>query len=261
MYEKCKKETGTMIKRKLYLAIVTTLLVTTTNVFAEEEKEDDKDKSPWTSSVEFGFIRATGNTTSQTYVFKGDTVYEIDKWRHTGHLEAFGQQSDDDDGKNDVTAERYKASAKSDYKFTELDYVFGLVKWDKDRFSGFEYENSIVVGYGRKVIKRDDMELDLEIGPGMKFVKVENGKKENDEILRLAGKYWWDITDSSKFTQEVSTELNKDLTTTESVTGVQANIIDALALKFSYTVTNRSKVPKGNKKTDTTAGMTLIYKF
>jgi len=203
-----KKEAGKMIKRKLYLAIVTTLL-TTTHVFAEEEKKDDKGKSPWTNSVEFGFIRATGNTTSQTYVFKGDTVYEIEKWRHTGHLEAFGQQSDDDDGKNDVTAERYKASAKSDYKFTELDYVYGLAKWDKDRFSGFQYENSLVVGYGRKVIKRDDMELDLEIGPGMKFFKVENGKKENHEILRLAGKYWWGSRDSRS--EEHTSELQSRL--------------------------------------------------
>lgn len=235
------------------------LLATAGNVVAEEEK---KEKSPWTSSVEIGFVRTTGNTETQTTIGKADTVYEIEKWRHTGHLEAFGQQSENDEGKNETSAERYAASAKTDYKFTELDYMFGLVKWDKDRFSGFKYEMLFAAGYGRKVIKKDNMELDLEIGPGEKVYKVEGESRTRDEaVLRLAGNYWWDITDNSKFTQEVSTEIGEEITTSQSITGVRANIIDTLALKFTYTVDHKSKVPSGSKKTDTIAGMSLIYSF
>lgn len=249
------------MNKSIYLILLSTSLVATSNVYAEEEKEKEKEESPWTSSVEIGFVRTTGNTTTQTTIGKADTVYEIEKWRHTGHLEAYGQQADNDEGKSETSAERYAASAKTDYKFDELNYVFGLVEWAKDRFSGFRYEITLSAGYGRKVIKKDNMELDLEIGPGEKHYKVEGGSTHDEAILRLAANYWWDITDNSKFTQEMSTEIGEEITTSESITGIRANIIDTLALKFTYTVNNKSKVPSGNKKTDTIAGMSLIYNF
>lgn len=250
------------MKKIFNIIMLGALLAVVSNAFAaDEEKDKAKDKSPWTSTVELGFIRTTGNTVTQTTAAKADSVYEIEKWRYTGHIEAYGQQADNDEGKNEVSAERYAVSGKADYKFSVLDYVFGLAKWDKDRFSGFKYETSFSVGYGRKVINKDDMELDLEIGPGIKFYKEDEEQSKSEAILRLAGNYWWEITDTSKFIQKLSTEIGEQKTTSESITGVQANINKTLALKFTYTVTNKSKVPDGSKKTDTIAGMTLVYNF
>lgn len=224
--------------------------------------EADKAESPWTSSVELGFVNTTGNTETQTTSAKADAVYEVEKWRHTGHAEGYGTKSKDAvTGDSVVSAERYELSGKSDYKFTELDYAFGLVKLEKDRFSGFEYEHIVALGYGRKVIKQADMELDLEIGPGVRFFKVDNGVSDEEALLRLAGKYWWAITDKSKFTQVLSTDIGEDITSTKSVTGIQANINSALALKFTYTIRHKSEVPVGIEKTDTEAAMTLVYNF
>ncbi len=249
------------MKKSFNLIMLTALLATACNTFAAEEEKPKEEKSPWTSSAEFGFIRTTGNTVSQTTVGKFDTVYEVEKWRHTGHAEAFGQQADDDDGNSDVSAERYQLSGKSDYKFNELNYVYGLIDLNKDRFSGFKYDHVVSVGYGHKAIKRDDMELDLEVGPGVRFYKPDDENNDEEAVLRLAAKYWWKITENSKFTQDVSTEIGESVTSTESITGVQANINKTLALKFTYKVQNKSDVPDGNKKTDTQAGMTLVYNF
>ena len=234
-------------------------LLVANNVIAEEEK------SPWKSEAELGFIRTTGNTETQTTAAKLDVTYEVDKWRHNGHAEGYGSESDDAAGNSVVSAERYLLSGKSDYKFNEHDYVFGLVKLQKDRFSGFEYENIVSAGYGRKVIKQADMELDLEIGPGMRFFKIDNAPDSDDEaLIRLAAKYWWDISATSKFTQTLSTDIGEDLTTTESVTGLQANINSTLAMKFTYTIRNKSEVPVATpeiEKTDTEAAVTLVYSF
>jgi len=238
--------------------MLASLIVTTGNALAE----DTPKKSPWKSSVEMGFVNTTGNTETQTTSAKADTVYEVDKWRHTGHAEGYGNKSKDETtGESVVSAERYELSGKSDYKFTEHDYAFGLVKLEKDHFSGFEYEHNVSAGYGRKVIKQSDMELDLEIGPGVRFFKVDNGKSDSENLLRLAGDYWWAITDKSKFTQKLSTEIGENITTSKSVTGIKANINSALALKFTYTVRHKSEVPVGTKKTDTEAAMTLVYNF
>jgi len=246
------------MKKCCYALTLTSLLVATANVIAEEKKAEE---SPWKSSAEFGFIRTTGNTETQTTALKADATYEVEKWRHTGHVEGFGQQSQDDQGNTIVSAERYELSGKSDYKFTERDYAFGLVKLQKDRFSGFEYEHVVSLGYGRKVIKQENMELDLEIGPGERFFKIDDDVSDKEALLRLSGKYWWQITDNSKFTQELTTEIGEQFTTSQSITGIQANINSSLALKFTYTVRNKSKVPADTKKTDTEAAMTLVYNF
>lgn len=246
--------------KKSYLALsLSGLLLASTSVFAEDKKEEAK--SPWTASAELGFIRTTGNTETETTAAKGDISYEVDKWRHTGHAEAYGQKSKNNQGVSITSAERYELMGKSDYKFTELDYAYGMVQLQKDLFSGFEYEHIVSAGYGRKLIKQPEMELDVEIGPGMRFFKVDNGASEEEALLRLSGNFWWDITDTSKFTQELTTDIGEDFTSTKSVTGIQAAINSTLALKFTYTIRNKSKVPANIEKTDTEAAMTLVYTY
>ena len=244
------------MKKSCYALMLTSLFVVAANVVAEEEE-----KSPWKSEVELGFISTTGNTETQTLAAKADVTYEVDKWRHNAHAEGFGTETEDDTGNNVVSAERYELSGKSDYKFNEYDYIFGLVKLQKDRFSGFEYEHIVSAGYGRKIIKQADMELDLEIGPGVRLFKVDNGTSEDERLLRLAGKYWWAISATSKFTQEVVVDIGEDITSTKSVTGLQANINSTLALKLTYTLRNKSEVPVDTEKTDTEVAVTLVYSF
>jgi len=247
------------MKKSYTWLILPGLLTMSANVLAADE-----DKSPWTSSVELGFIRTTGNTETQTTALKADVVYEVEKWRHSGHAEGYGQESEDaTTGESVVSAERYELSGKSDYKFSELDYAFGQIKLKKDRFSGFEYENSLSLGYGRKAIKQDNMELDLEIGPGMRFYKPDNAESQDEALLVLAGKYWWAITGNSKFTQDLFFDIGEEYTESKSVTGISANINKTLALKFTYTIRHKSEVPDPTttEKTDTEAAVTLVYNF
>lgn len=246
------------MKSNCYAFIVTSMILASANVIAEEKKVEE---SPLKASVEFGFIRTTGNTENQTSALKADITYEVEKWRHTGHAEGYGQQADNDQGDTVVSAERYELSGKSDYKFTEHDYAFGLIKLQKDRFSGFEYDHIVSVGYGRKAIKQENMELDLEIGPGERFFKVDDGQSDEEAVLRLAANYWWQITDTSKFTQDLSTDIGETITSSESITGIQANINSTLALKFTYTIRHKSKVPEDNEKKDTETAVTLVYTF
>lgn len=237
--------------------LISAALLSATNVSAEEEK------SPWTNSAELGFVRTTGNTETQTLSGKADVVYEVEKWRHSGHVEGYGTESEDGTGTAIVSAERYELSGKSDYKFTELDYIYGVIKLQKDRFSGFEYEHIVSAGYGRKAIKQENMELDLEIGPGQRFFKVDDGIADEEAVLRLSANYWWQISDTSKFTQELTSDIGEEITSSKSVTGIQANINSTLALKFTYTLRHKSSVPVGTdiEKKDTETAMTLVYSF
>jgi putative salt-induced outer membrane protein len=251
------------MNKSCYGLMLASSLVVAGNALAEEKKTEEE-KSPWTSSLELGFVRTTGNTETQTTIGKFDIAYAAGNWKHTGHAEGYGQQSENDLGVSVVSAERYEIMGKSDYKFTDRDYAFGLIRLQKDRFSGFEYENVLSLGYGRKVILKDNMELDLEIGPGIKFFKVDNAAESQDEaLLVLAANYWWAITDTSKFIQELRTDIGEDFTSSRSVTGIQANINKTLALRFTYTIRHKSEVPDPTttEKMDTEAAMSLVYNF
>ena len=250
-----------------YISILL-LAMTATAVNAAEEaaaaaEVAEAEPSPWKIEAELGYVNTTGNTETTSTTGKFDATYEVEKWRHNVHAEAFGQESQDADTKETVvSAERYQLSGKTDYKFTELDYAFALADLKKDRFSGFEYEHVFAVGYGRKLIKQEDMELDVEAGPGMRVYKVDDApEREEEGVLRLLADYWWQFTDSSKFTQTLKTDIGEEFTASESITGLQVAINSTLALKLTHTIRNKSKVPADTKKTDTETAVTLVYSF
>ncbi|HHZ88852.1 MAG TPA: DUF481 domain-containing protein [Chromatiales bacterium] len=218
--------------------------------------DDDKSDSPWTMSAELGFVVTGGNTDTTSLNGKFNVTYEEVWWRHSGQLEVLSTSTD-----NVTSSEHYQAQAKSDYKLNEYDYVFGLVNLDKDRFSGFEYQHTVSGGYGRRVMDTDDMQLDLEIGAGVRFTEPEGGELDEEGLIRLAGKYAWEITDYSNFTQDLTVDIGEVLTVTKSVSSVRADINSTLAMKFSVTLKNNSEVPVGSKKTDTETTLNLVYTF
>ena len=212
--------------------------------------------SEWKGEGEFGYVATSGNTETSNLKARLGLVHERDKWRHDAKLEALNTSDRDV-----TTGERYAAIWQTDYKFTEFDYSFGRIHYETDKFSGYDYRVSETVGYGRRVLRRPDMTLDLEAGPGARQSKLETGAVEKELMLRLAGKYAWDITAQSRFTQDLSFDIGEDTTITKSVTAVQAMIIGDLSMKLSYTLENVSNVPAGVKNTDSETAATLVYAF
>ena len=212
--------------------------------------------SDWKGEGEFGYVATSGNTDTANLKARLGLVNERDQWRHTAALEALNTSDSDT-----TTAERYAASWQTDYKFAEFEYVFGRLQYETDKFSGYDYRISETIGYGRRVLHRDNMTLDLEAGPGARQSKLDTGESQNEMIFRLAGRYAWQITEQSRFTQDLSFDIGEDATISRSVTAVQASIVGNLAMKLSYTVENVSDVPPGVKKTDTETAATLVYSF
>jgi putative salt-induced outer membrane protein len=212
--------------------------------------------SEWKGEGEFGYVATSGNTDTSNLKARLGLVHERDKWRHSGLLEALNTSDDEV-----TTGERYAATWQSDYKFREFEYVFGRLHYETDKFSGYDYRVSEVVGYGRRVLHRPDMTLDLEGGPGARQSKLETDGTEREMILRLAGNYAWKITPHSRFTQTLAFDIGDDTTVTKSVTALQAKIVDNLSMKLSYTVENTSSVPADVKNTDTETAATVVYSF
>ncbi len=217
----------------------------------------------WKLSAELGFVMTAGNSQTSTTSAKFDATHEEATWRNNMHAEALGASTTDKVTDIETTsAERYQLSGKSDYKFSEFNYAFGLVNYDKDRFSGYEYQSTAALGYGRRVLQADTMTLDLEAGPGVRIIKLDNAPdSDNEGILRGAAKYLWKLSETSSFTEDLSVDAGEDLTVSKSVTGLTAKVNTSLAMKLTVTVKHNSDVPVTSEKTDTETALTLVYSF
>lgn len=211
-------------------------------------------ESTWKGNVEVGFVQTAGNTETETLNAKAKAETEREKWRHTVNLEALNSS---DQGTS--TAERYFVSGQSNYKFGNRHFVYGLITYEDDRFSGYDYRATESIGYGRRVVDEPVLTLDLEVGPGARQSKLDSGESQDELMARGAAKLAWKVSDTSKFTEDLTTEVGEDVTVTKSVTALSAKVNSSLATKLTYTVKNTSDVPPGIHKTDSEMAVTLVF--
>ncbi len=211
---------------------------------------------PWSGSASLGYLATSGNSDT-TNVSASTTVgYNVGRWHHEGVAGAIGATTDDE-----TTAEAYRLGYTAKYDFTDTDYIFGRLNWDKDKFSGYDQQTSATLGYGRRVLNTDDMVLNLELGAGYKQNDLRDGTSEDEAILRAAGDFTWTLTETSSFEQKLSVERGSSNTYMESASTLKARLIGATSLALGYTVKRNSDVPEGSSKTDTFTTIGVEYTF
>jgi len=210
----------------------------------------------WKGNVELGIVTTTGNTETETINAKAKAETEREKWRHTIHVESLNSST-----QGTTTAERFVINGQSDYKFSDHNYFFAMINYEDDSFSGYKYRVSEALGYGRRVIGDAALTLDLEIGPGARQSKLDSGASDNEYTVRGAAKLAWKISETSVFTEDLSSDVGENVTVTKSVTALTAQVNGSLATKITYTIKNTSDVPAGIEKTDTETAVTLVYSF
>lgn len=232
---------------------------------AEQETAEER---AWDIEVEASYLLKSGNSDSQSVVGKANASHEGVNWRQTAKLESVNTVGENDDGDEERTAERYYATYKLDRKLAENNYLFNVVTYDKDTFSGFQYQASYALGFGRRFIDTAAHRLDLEAGPGYRVecMEPETGyascdDKEESLIGRLAGTYKWKISDTASFSQGLTSEVSDDNTTLRSETALTSRINDHFALRLSHLITRDSEVPPGTHRTDQETTASLVYTF
>jgi len=233
--------------------LVLVLLLVSTAAFAEEPvKEEDR----WAGEAELGFVQTSGNTETTSLNGKLGVEYNRMRWLYGLNLETlFSKDS------GETTAERYVGTIRSNYRITERGYVFGKARYEDDRFAGWDYRISEVVGYGREVIKRDDLSLLLEGGPGMRHTKTTEGDREDEFIVLLAGRFAWKFSPNASLGEDLAVEIGEENTQTNSETWLKTTILGDFALKVALNVRNNSDPPPGAESTDSLFSVNLAYSF
>lgn len=211
----------------------------------------------WTGEGELGFTTTSGNTDSETLNAKLSIAKAHEKWTHKASLEALRSSAD-----NITSADSTVLKEKSQYSFAEKSYAFGKLRYEDDKFSGFDYQASLSFGAGSRFIQNDVHTLDLSLGAGYRSSKDTATQETNDEgIITADGIYEYKISATSTFIEAILIESGKDNTHSESETVLKSKINGNLASKISYQVKHNTDVPVGVEKTDKILTVSLVYGF
>lgn len=212
--------------------------------------------SPWSGEFDLGVSAKSGNTESTDLSARLRAAYLADRWQHRARFDAFYET---ESGR--TIDESYLAQFQSDFDLTERSYLFGVLRGERDRFSGFDYQTSLTGGYGYRVWISERGRLDIEAGPGVRRSKLDTGERETEFVGRFRGDLRVGLTENAEFNQEVTVITGSENTETESISSLTTGITDALALRLSLQIERNSSVPAGSKRTDTTTTASVVYRF
>ncbi len=226
------------------------LMLVGTSLFAQEEENGIS------SEVELGAVFTSGNTENESVNFRGEVDWRRDAWEYGFLLDGFRASQDDI-----RTAQRMYYVADARYDVNDVSFVLTRLAHEDDEFSGYDSQTDISVNYGRNMLTTvENMSLTLNAGIGARQSRSEQDDFD-EAIVRLAGDYQWQISDSAVFGQLLSAEAGNETSIFRSESSIETTILDNLSLRFSFNVKHQTEVPVGRKKTDTETAITFVMNF
>lgn len=225
---------------------------------------------PLVIKAQAGYVSSHGNTNAQTANAKLEVAYTVDAWKHDLQLAGLYGKSNDV-----VSAESLDAQWQTNYNFTNRLFAFGAVHYNDDRFSGFQYQETVSTGAGYSFIKLANATLDAQLGAGYRRLRPELLDKDaNGNVIgrmplgvetgvvataNIRGMYAFNA--STKLTDVVAVESGSDNTLLQNDLGLQVSMSKALAITMGYEVRHNSSPPAGLVKTDSLVTFNLTYAY
>ena len=221
---------------------------------------------PLTAELELGVIAMTGNTESTAVKAKATIKQDFLAWKAKYQIDTlYKRGKDTQESETKTTAQKLFMSAQSDYKLSsENTSVFVYGSYTGDRFSGYEYQNTVSVGYSGRMFADDKSFLDYSIGPGYSFSQTDEGEEDEAAIVHVDFQYEYAISPNATFQQALSTEAalqNDKNTRSKSETSISVQLRDNLSMKAAYSLTHNSQVLDDKRNTDGTTSIIFAYTF
>lgn len=214
-----------------------------------------EDAPAFSGEAEFGYTHLSGNTDSQTLIGKSRLTWLTGQLTHTLRGEVRNVTRD-----GATSAEQYLLSGRERYDFHGPHYLFGFGRWERDRFSGYDHQMTVIGGYGRHVLESEQHRLSLEAGPGFRHDRIKEESSENLGLAYAALDYLWTLSPYSYVRQEFSVEAADENTTSRSVSSLTARLNSRMSLRLSHETKHNSNPPEtADARTDHTTSVTLLY--
>lgn len=214
----------------------------------------------WTGQGDAGYSQSSGNSDNTSLKVGLEFVGKQDKFTHIFGLGSYAASQD-----NETSAESYQGKYELNYDIADNTYLLSELTHLDDRFSGYDYQSSLVLGAGYTFVDNETRHFSAEAGAGFRRSKLStsaaNSSTETEEILSAATKYKQQLTATTDFLFNAAVKAGEENTYSEAEAVLAVSMTEALSLKLGYLVKNNSDVPANTKKTDTLTSVSISYKF
>jgi putative salt-induced outer membrane protein len=219
----------------------------------------------WSGRGEAGVVIASGNTDTKAGNAKVAVKHEADRW--TQDLRFAAVYASDSD---DTTAQRWEAATQASYQFDTRNFVFGGLRYESDRFSGFTHQGTASAGIGRKFFDTEETTLTTQVGVGYKFFESREvfspagvllTPRESDNAIAWIGSadFRHAFNASTTLIDKLTAEYTSENTFIQNELALQVKMTDKLALAVGYAVRHNTDPPPGFEKTDTLTTANVVY--
>jgi len=222
----------------------------------------------WSTRDEVGFVAARGNSDAETANAKIEVIREINKWKYTLATSGlYGRSA------SITSAQHVDGRFQTDHAFGERSFWFGAVRYEDDRFSGFDYQSTATTGLGHKFIDTDATKLAIQIGAGYRALRPELlvrdpitnevtarvlGDRSHDGVANGALTFSHAFNDHTRVLNSLLTEAGQANTLTRNDLSLEVKMIKTFAVSIGFSLRHNSE-PAGLKSTDTLTTVNLVY--
>jgi putative salt-induced outer membrane protein YdiY len=235
----------------------------------------------FTASAQLGLLYLTGNTRSADIKTGIDLRFERSLWRSFFIFDLLvkkteQEQEQTNDKQLETTDQKWSVLSQTNYTLdaANQNYVYGSAFYEENRFSGFDSQASMSVGWGRRWLENKQSSFDADIGPGFKRdilqltpEQISQGltnKSQDTLILQAQALYIRKLNEHIEFKQlmvvkhAIERGQNSIYKAESSIT---SRLIDSLQLKLNFIVDYNSKVEEDKANLNTETSAVLIYSF
>jgi putative salt-induced outer membrane protein len=222
-------------------------------------------QAQWSGKAEAGVVAARGNTDADSANLKADVLLKFAQWQH--QLGATGVYSSDNTG---TTGQRWELRQQSDYDFSVQGFAYESLRYESDRFSGFQYQATGGTGVGWRFFDDPVTKLNFQIGIGYKQyqtrssladdgITINEGERKDEMIGQGKGYFEQVLTATTKIVDKALVESGSDNTFAQNDLSLQVQIFGSLALAVGVSVRYNTNPPTGFRTTDTLTTLNLVY--
>ena len=207
--------------------------------------------------IEAGAIIEHGNTESKSY-------YGSIKKEHIISNKAkniFNSRAENKEENYVRSKEEYRLNNQTRYLFTDFNYTFLELEYVSDRYGGYNYRSSETIGLGRKLIKKDNIDLILQSSAGLRQSETSDDIKQDGWVIRFASNLDLKLKNDLFFEQNIDLSIDDNNIITKSNTNLKLIILKSFYFKLDFSLEHKKNVPSDIKNTDSRMILVIGYEM
>jgi putative salt-induced outer membrane protein len=211
----------------------------------------------WTGEGSLGGNYSSGNTNKWEISLTLDIKREGPRWEH--RIDADLDIGDVDDERN---VERVTVGYRPRRDLVGSPFfLFGVLRYERDRFSGIDQRFTQSIGPGYKLIDKGGLDWDVYAGPALRQTAFSDGHHVDQFGAFIGTDLEWDITHTLTLTQYAGAVLAKENKSVKTTTALTSNLYGELSARIDFTFEKETDPPVGSVGTDKFSRVSIVYHF